>query len=76
MDKTPSKNVDEYISGFPEEVRKILENIRIMIKNLTPDAQETISYAIPTFKLSGKNLVHYAAYKKTHWVLPHTIRDQ
>ena len=63
MDKTPSQSVDEYISVFPEDVRKILETIRLRIKNLAPEAQETISYGIPTFKFAGNNLVHYAAYK-------------
>ena len=63
MDKTPSQNVDDYISGFPEEVREILEEIRVLIKNLAPEAKEMLSYGIPTFKLAGENLVHYAAYK-------------
>ncbi len=64
--KTPpsaSKNIDEYIAGFPQDVQEILEKIRSTIKNAAPDAVETISYQIPTFTLKG-NLVHFAAFKK------------
>lgn len=56
------KNIDEYIAGFPKEIQKILEQIRATIKKTAPEAEETISYAIPTFTLNG-NLVHFAAFK-------------
>lgn len=54
--------IDEYISAFPKEVQKILVQIRKTIKEAAPEAEETISYQIPTFKLNG-NLVHFAAFK-------------
>jgi uncharacterized protein YdhG (YjbR/CyaY superfamily) len=54
--------IDEYISEFPEETRAILEKLRKTITNSAPDAEETINYGIPTFKLNG-NLVHFAAFK-------------
>jgi uncharacterized protein YdhG (YjbR/CyaY superfamily) len=57
------KDIDEYISGFPEDVQKILEEIRTTIRKAAPDAEETIKYQMPTFTLNG-NLVHFAAYKK------------
>lgn len=57
-----AKTIDDYIANFPKEIQKILEEIRITIKNAAPEAQETISYAIPTFTLNG-NLVHFAAFK-------------
>ncbi|MBN2389800.1 MAG: DUF1801 domain-containing protein [Anaerolineae bacterium] len=60
--KTPG-NIDECIAGFPPDVQEILENIRRTIKQAAPDADETISYQIPTFTLKG-NLVHFAAFKK------------
>lgn len=59
---TKPKNIDEYIAGFPVETQKLLEQIRATIKKAAPEAKETISYAIPTFKLNG-NLVHFAAFK-------------
>lgn len=56
-------NIDEYIAGFPEGIQEKLEKIRATIRAAAPDAEEAISYGIPTFKLKG-NLVHFAAYKK------------
>ena len=53
--------VDAYIAGFPPEVQARLEPMRQAIAKLVPEATETISYGIPTFKLHG-NLVHYAGY--------------
>jgi uncharacterized protein YdhG (YjbR/CyaY superfamily) len=61
--KTPA-DIDEYISGFPEDVQKILQKIRHAIRKAAPRTTEAISYQIPTFKLNGKNLIHFAAFKK------------
>jgi uncharacterized protein YdhG (YjbR/CyaY superfamily) len=55
-------SVDEYIATFPEEIQKILEELRATIKASAPDAEEKISYQMPTFALKG-NLVHFAAWK-------------
>ena len=63
MDKNTPKDIDEYIAGFPGDVQEILEKIRATIRKAAPDAQETISYQMPTFKFHG-NLVHFAAFKK------------
>jgi uncharacterized protein YdhG (YjbR/CyaY superfamily) len=56
------KGVDDYISLYPEDIQKILEKIRQTIQKAAPQAEETISYQMPTYKLNG-NLVHFAAYK-------------
>ena len=56
------KDTDEYISLFPPHVQLILQQLRKSIRDLIPEAEETINYGIPTFRLYG-NLVHYAAYK-------------
>jgi uncharacterized protein YdhG (YjbR/CyaY superfamily) len=61
--KTGPKDIDGYIAGFPKEIQEILEKIRTTIRKVAPDAEETISYQIPTFTLKG-NLVHFAAFKK------------
>ena len=58
-----SSGMDEYIKGFPNDVRDILEKIRITIRKAAPQAEETITYRMPTFTLNG-NLVHFAAFKK------------
>jgi uncharacterized protein YdhG (YjbR/CyaY superfamily) len=57
------QTIDEYIAAFPDDVQQILQQIRQTIREAAPDAQEAISYQMPTFKLHG-NLVHFAAYKK------------
>jgi uncharacterized protein YdhG (YjbR/CyaY superfamily) len=58
------KNIDEYIAGFPNDVQEILERIRMTIRKAAPDAEETISYQMPTFTLKGNYLVYFAAFKK------------
>lgn len=55
-------SIDEYIATFPIEIQKILEEIRVTIKSAAPQAEEKISYQMPTFDLKG-NLVHFAAFK-------------
>jgi uncharacterized protein YdhG (YjbR/CyaY superfamily) len=55
------KSIDEYIHSFPENIQKKLEELREAIKEQAPQAQEKISYQMPTFFLNG-NLVHFAAY--------------
>jgi uncharacterized protein YdhG (YjbR/CyaY superfamily) len=64
MTKTTPKNIDEYIDGFPQGTQNALEQIRMTIKNLVPEAEETISYGMPTFKLNGQYLIYFAGYKK------------
>lgn len=58
------QTIDEYISTFPEEIQRILKGMRQVIREAAPGAEETINYQMPTYKLNGKNLVHFAAYKK------------
>ncbi len=55
-------SIDEYIATFPAEIQKILEEVRAAIKVAAPEAEEKISYQMPTFFLKG-NLVHFAAFK-------------
>ena len=64
MKQDAPKSIDEYIAGFPQGIRETLETIRATIRAAVPDAEEKISYQMPTFALKG-NLVHFAAYN-TH----------
>lgn len=57
------KTIDDYIKIFPQDVESILERMRQTIRKATPEAVESISYQMPTFKLNGKNLVYFAGYK-------------
>lgn len=60
-----TQTIDDFIKTYPDEVQKVLEELRSTIRTLAPDATEKIGYGIPTFQLKGKNLVHFSAYK-TH----------
>jgi uncharacterized protein YdhG (YjbR/CyaY superfamily) len=55
--------IDEYIASFPPDVQQKLRGIRAVIRRAAPDAEEAIRYGIPTFRLDGHNLVHFAAFK-------------
>lgn len=55
--------IDEYISSFPEDVQSILTQVRQTARNAAPTAGEAISYAIPTLRLNGRDLVSFAAWK-------------
>ena len=57
------KTIDEYIRTFPEEVQIKLEKMKKTIHEAAPEATEAIRYQMPTFRLNGKNLVHFAAFK-------------
>jgi uncharacterized protein YdhG (YjbR/CyaY superfamily) len=61
--KKQFKTIDEYVRTFPEDVQRILEKLRQTIRKAAPEAVETISYHMPTFKLDGKFLVSFAAWK-------------
>lgn len=61
--RTGPRDIDEYIAGFPPDVQAMLQKMRMTIQEAAPDAEETISYQMPTFRQEG-NLVHFAAYKK------------
>jgi uncharacterized protein YdhG (YjbR/CyaY superfamily) len=56
--------IDECIKTYPKDVQTILEGLRRTIKRAAPEEEETISYQIPTFKLKGSSLVHFAAFRK------------
>jgi uncharacterized protein YdhG (YjbR/CyaY superfamily) len=56
------KTIDGYIAAFPEDIQRILEELRQAIKDAAPKAEEAISYQMPAFKQNGI-LVYFAAFK-------------
>jgi uncharacterized protein YdhG (YjbR/CyaY superfamily) len=60
--KKVPENVEEYIAGFPENIRVLLVQLRDTIRNAAPEAEEVISYKMPAYKLDGI-LVYFAAFK-------------
>jgi uncharacterized protein YdhG (YjbR/CyaY superfamily) len=55
--------IGTYIAGFADDIRARLETLRAVIRAAAPQARETISYAMPTFKGHG-NLVHFAVHRR------------
>lgn len=56
-------NVDEYIADCPKEVQIILQKIRQTIRTAAPEAEESISYRMPAYKLNKKPLIYFGAFK-------------
>jgi uncharacterized protein YdhG (YjbR/CyaY superfamily) len=73
--QTTPKTLDEYIAGFPKDVQEILEKVRMTIRNAAPDAEEKISYQMPTFMLNGTYLIYFAGYKKHIGIYPAPIEN-
>ncbi|MEX0741710.1 MAG: DUF1801 domain-containing protein, partial [Phycisphaeraceae bacterium] len=59
-----AKDVDTYLGALPEEQRAALEKLRATIRAAAPDAAESISYGMPTFKYKGRPLIYFGAAKK------------
>lgn len=59
---TAPTTIDEYIATYPADVQKVLQKVRATIKTAAASADESIGYGIPTFKLNGKNLVHFGGF--------------
>lgn len=70
METKTAANIDAYIATFPKDVQVLLEQIRKTIKTVAPKAEETISYAIPAFKLNDKAFIYFAGFKKHVSVYP------
>ncbi|HEX9487771.1 MAG TPA: DUF1801 domain-containing protein [Gemmatimonadales bacterium] len=61
MNRATPRNIDDYVDRFPEHVQNLLQKVRRTIQAAAPQAQETISYRMPAFKLD-RILVYFAAY--------------
>ncbi|MBC8037321.1 MAG: DUF1801 domain-containing protein [Rhizobiales bacterium] len=70
MAKTDFKSVDEYMASQPEAVRAILERVRATIRKAVPGGDELISYQIPTYKLRGYPVLHFAGWKQHYSLYP------
>jgi len=75
MMKPPAASIDDYLARLPADQRAALETLRGQIRALAPDAEEAISYGLPTFKLNG-NLVHFGAAATHCAFYPGAVIDQ
>ena len=64
MAKTNFQSIDEYIAACPPDAQAYLHVIRKLIHSLVPDAKEKISYQMAAFERHGRNLIHFAGWKK------------
>jgi len=63
MKKNIATDVDSYIAAYPPKVQKMLKQMRVVIKKTAPEAEESISYMMPAYKLHGP-LVYFGGYEK------------
>jgi uncharacterized protein YdhG (YjbR/CyaY superfamily) len=69
-------SIDEYIAACPEETHERLQAIRAEVKRLAPNAKEKVSYQIAAFELNGRNLIHFAGWKKHVSLYPIPAGDE
>lgn len=74
-DRPKFSSIDEYIASTPAEVRRILEDIRQVVRDRVPGATETIGYQMPAFRL-GKVFFYFAAFKKHIGIYPPVTGDK
>jgi len=70
MAKSGFTSVDEYIASQPGAVQGLLERVRSTIRKAVPEAEETISYKIPAYKLHGRPVLFFAGWKNHYSLYP------
>src|ERR1700760_511427 len=70
MSKPTFASVDAYIAAQPENVHATLERVRRAVRKALPGSDEVISYNIPTYKLDGRAVVYFAAWKQHYSIYP------
>jgi uncharacterized protein YdhG (YjbR/CyaY superfamily) len=70
MAKKSVKSVDDYLASQPKAVRTVLDRVRTTIRRAVPRAEEGISYQIPTYKLQGRPVLYFAAWKHHYSLYP------
>ncbi len=68
--------VEDYLADRDDEVRAVLQELRRTIRSVLPDAEERISYQIPTFAVRGRAVVHIAGWRGHVSLYPVPRRDQ
>ena len=63
-------DVDAYIAALDEPKRGTLEALRRTILEVAPGAEEVISYRVPAFRVGGKTIAGFAAFKNHLSYLP------
>lgn len=67
-----AEEIDAYLAAVPEPKRSTLEAVRRSIRAVVPDAEECLSYGMPAFRVEGKVVAGFAAFKSHLAYLPHS----
>jgi uncharacterized protein YdhG (YjbR/CyaY superfamily) len=68
----PAAEIDEYLLAIEEPKRSTLSELRETILDLLPEAEQGLSYTHPAFKVRGKTIAGFAAFKNHLSYLPHS----
>ncbi len=63
------RNIDEYIAAQDEKIQPVLREVRAVLQDALPEAEERISWSMPTY-WKGRNILHFAASKKHLGIYP------
>lgn len=74
MGRTNVSTVDQYIAAQPQPVQVTLARVRNTIRKAVPKAEELISYGMPVYKLRGRPILYFAAWKQHYSLYPATRR--
>jgi uncharacterized protein YdhG (YjbR/CyaY superfamily) len=72
MPKADIESIAEYIAAQPPAARTVLRKVRGAIRKALPKAEETLSYKIPAFRVDGKAVIYFAAWKQHYSIYPAT----
>src|SRR5579884_718219 len=68
----PAEEIDAYLEALDEPKRSTLQQLRETILEIVPDAEQGISYSLPAFRVQGKVVAGFAAFKNHLSYLPHS----
>ena len=74
MAKTDFTSVDQYLATLPDSTQAVLARVRATIRKALPDADEVISYQIPTYKQHGTTVIYFAGWKAHFSLYPASAR--
>lgn len=63
-------SVDDYIAAHPEAARTVLERVRAAIRGVIPEAEESIAYGMPGYKLGKRPVIYFAGWKEHYALYP------
>jgi uncharacterized protein YdhG (YjbR/CyaY superfamily) len=66
------QEIDRYLRALDEPARATLSELRETIVAIVPQAEQCISYGMPAFRLRGKTIAGFAAFKSHLSYLPHS----